>query len=224
MTSLDEIVGDLITQPWVVDLFTDLAARQVTSGTLTERLRERDASNHVFWPFHAPPFPVTVTAAHGARITDVDGNRYLDTHLGFGAQALHGHSPEPVVRFVQERMSQSPGNGYFHPVELEFVELLHDLMPHCETFAFLNSGTDATNAAIRLCRAHTGRRLIAKFEGALHGVHDLAAHNTAFWYHGQPATGFPPVGPRGIEPVPSLAGVPRADPASRSTGRRPWRW
>jgi glutamate-1-semialdehyde 2,1-aminomutase len=204
------MVAGLLTEAWVVDLFTELTARQRASQDLVDRLRERDVSNHVFWPFHAPQFPLVVTSAGGCRITDLDGNHYLDCHLGFGAQALHGHSPAPVVEFVRERMGTSPGNGYFHPIELEFVELLHDLLPHCEQFAFLNSGTDATQAAIRLARAHTGRRLVAKFEGALHGVHDLAAHNTAFWYHGQPATPFPPIGPDGIAPDPALAGVPVA--------------
>jgi glutamate-1-semialdehyde 2,1-aminomutase len=167
-------------------------------------------SNHVFWPFHAPQLPLAVSSARGCRITDVDGTSYLDCHLGFGAQALHGHSPEPVVEFVRARMGDSPGNGYFHPVELDFVDLLHDLVPHCAKFAFLNSGTEATQAAIRLARARTGRRLVAKFEGALHGVHEIAAHNTAFWYHGHPATPFPEVGPDGIAPEPALAGVPVA--------------
>jgi glutamate-1-semialdehyde 2,1-aminomutase len=212
-SSLDEIVAGLLLQPWVIDLFTDLTARQAGSVRLADQLRERDVSNHGFWPFHAPQFPLTVVAAHGSRITDVDGTSYLDTHLGFGAQALHGHTPEPVVQFVRDRMATSPGNGYLHPIELDFVTLLHDLLPRCETFAFLNSGTDATHAALRLARAYTGRRLVAKFEGALHGVHDIAAHNTAFWYHGQPGVAFPPVGANGIEPVPALAGVPRADQA-----------
>src|SRR5215831_12686932 len=106
--TLDEIVIELITQPWVADLFSDLAARQVKSASLVAQLLERDVSNHVFWPFHAPQFPLAVLTARGSRITDADGNSYLDTHLGFGAQALHGHAPQPVVDFVKERMGTSP--------------------------------------------------------------------------------------------------------------------
>lgn len=209
-TALEDVVSALLTEAWVVDLFTDLTERQSGSLRQVDRLREHSVSNHVFWPFHAPQFPLAVVAAQGCRVTDVDGRSYLDCHLGFGAQALHGHNPPPVVDFVRDRMATSPGNGYFHPVELELVTLLRELLPHCESFAFLNSGTDATQAAIRLARAYTGRRLVAKFEGALHGVHDLAAHNTAFWYHGQPASGFPAVGPDGVEAEPALAGVPVA--------------
>lgn len=218
MTSLDthsvqDLVADLLTKDWVVQLFADLAQRQAGSIALTNRLRQVDASNHVFWPFHAPQFPLAVASAKGSRITDIDGNTYVDAHLGFGAQALHGHNEPSVVEFVQSHMAGSTGNGYLHQVEADLVDLLGEFVPHCEKFAFLNSGTDATNAAIRLCRAHTGRRLVAKFEGALHGTHDLAAHNTAFWYHGHPVEPFPASGPDGITPLPALAGVPTATSA-----------
>lgn len=211
-TDTGDLVADLLTQQWVIDLFTDLNRRQATSVELTGRLRQRDVSNHVLWPFHAPMFPLAVAEASGSRITDVDGNSYLDCHLGFGAQALHGHNPQPVVDFVARTLGRGTGNGYFHPLELELVDLLGEFVPHCEKFAFLNSGTDATAAAIRLARARTGRRMVAKFEGSLHGIHDLAAHNTAFWYHGHPVQPFPGVTDHGVAATPALAGVPTADP------------
>ncbi|WP_434597719.1 aminotransferase class III-fold pyridoxal phosphate-dependent enzyme [Streptomyces sp. A5-4] len=211
--SIESLVADLLTQPWLIDLFTELSERQAGSTAATSRLREVDASNHVFWPFHAPQFPMVVTEAHGSRITDVDGNTYVDCHLGFGAQALHGHSPEKVVAFVRDQLGSTSGNGYCHPIEAQLVDLLKQFVPHCEKFAFLNSGTDATAAAIRLARAHTGRRMVAKFEGSLHGVHDLGMHNTAFWYHGHPATPFPSsAADGGVERTPALTGVPVADP------------
>ncbi|GGL05740.1 aminotransferase class III-fold pyridoxal phosphate-dependent enzyme [Streptomyces flaveus] len=210
---IESLVADLLSQQWLIDLFTELAERQKGSAAATERLRARDAASHVFWPFHSPQFPLMVTEAHGSRILDVDGNTYTDCHLGFGAQALHGHSPEPVVEFVREQLATTTGNGYCTPVEAQLVNLLGEFVPHCEKFAFLNSGTDATAAAIRLARAHTGRRMVAKFEGSLHGVHDLGMHNTAFWYHGHPTTPFPGSAPDGgIERQSALTGVPTADP------------
>jgi glutamate-1-semialdehyde 2,1-aminomutase len=217
MTTLDsvsvqDLVADLLTQQWVIDLFTELGDRQRQSLAVAGQVRERAASNHVFWPFHAPQFPLVVAEASGSRIVDIDGNTYLDSHLGFGSQALFGHAPARVVDYVRGQLGSTTGNGYLNPVELKLVDRLGEFVPQCEKFAFLNSGTDATNAAIRLARAHTGRRLVAKFEGALHGVHDLAAHNTAFWYHGHPVQPFPPVGERGIEPLPALTGVAPAAP------------
>lgn len=209
-TSADAIVQELLAQEWVIELFGELAERQKRSMQLVERLRALDVSNHVFWPFHAPQFPPAVEEAYGCRIKDVDGNSYLDCYLGFGTQAIHGHNPAPVVDFVRSRLGNGTGNGFFQPVVLELLELLREVVPHCEKFALLNSGTDATAAAIRLARAHTGRRRVAKFEGMLHGPHDLGAHNMAFWYHGYPTTPFPPTGDDGVQPTPALAGVPPA--------------
>lgn len=203
----ENLVAEMLTQSWVIDMFTEIGERQRQSIEVSGQVRERAASNHVFWPFHAPQFPLVVAEAAGSRITDIDGNTYLDSHLGFGAQALFGHNPPAVVDHVREHLGRSTGNGYLNLTELQLVDLLEDLLPHCQKFAFLNSGTDATSAAIRLCRAHTGRRLVAKFEGALHGVHDLAAHNTAFWYHGHPTQPFPEVTADGITPMPALTGV-----------------
>ncbi|MFI7011999.1 aminotransferase class III-fold pyridoxal phosphate-dependent enzyme [Streptomyces sp. NPDC050145] len=211
-TPVESLVADLLTQPWLIDLFGELAERQKASAAATEQLRVKDAATHVFWPFHSPQFPLMVTEAHGSRIVDADGNTYTDCHLGFGAQALHGHSPQPVVDFVRDHLTTTTGNGYCTPVEAQLVDLLGEFVPHCEKFAFLNSGTDATAAAIRLARAHTGRRMVAKFEGSLHGVHDLGMHNTAFWYHGHPTQPFPGSTPDGgIERQSALTGVPVAD-------------
>src|SRR5882757_3022472 len=50
-------------------------------------------------------FPVTFTEAHGNRITDVDGHTYVDFALG-DTGAMAGHSPEPIVRAVQERIAR----------------------------------------------------------------------------------------------------------------------
>ncbi|GGY05587.1 aminotransferase class III-fold pyridoxal phosphate-dependent enzyme [Streptomyces hiroshimensis] len=211
--AVETLVADLLTQPWLVDLFTELTERQAGSIAAAQRLRRVDVTNHAFWPFHAPQFPLVVTGAHGSRITDADGNTYTDCHLGFGAQALHGHSPERVVAYVREQAGTTTGNGYCNPVEEKLIGLLKEFVPHCEKFAFLNSGTDATAAAVRLARAHTGRRMVAKFEGALHGVHELGMHNTAFWYHGHPARPFPGHEESGaVTPLPALTGVPTADP------------
>jgi glutamate-1-semialdehyde 2,1-aminomutase len=206
--STDEIVAELLSQPWVIELFTELEQRQPRSQELAAKVRERILTNHVFLPFHAPMFPLAVAEASGGTLTDLDGNTYIDSHLGFGGQSLWGHNPPAVVEFVREQALRGPGNGYLNPLELKMGELLADLIPHCEKFALLNSGTDATNVAIRVARAHTGRRLVAKFEGCWHGTHDVAAHNTSFFAHGHPKINpFPEIGPDGIAPLTAFTGV-----------------
>ncbi|MFL6144133.1 MAG: aminotransferase class III-fold pyridoxal phosphate-dependent enzyme [Labedaea sp.] len=208
-SSFDELIADLFTQQWVIDLLIELAERQHGSMALTEQMRQISAGGHVFMPFHAPQFPLAVVEASGSRLVDIDGNSYLDVHLGFGGQSLFGHNPPEVVEFVKSQLGVvNSGNGYLNPIELRLVEVLRDLVPHNEKFAFLNSGTDATNAAIRLARAHTGRRLVAKFEGCWHGVHDIAAHNTSFLVHGHPLMRpFPEIGERGVTPEVGFKGA-----------------
>jgi glutamate-1-semialdehyde 2,1-aminomutase len=208
----DEIVTELLFQPWVIELFTELEQRQQKSLALAEAVREHVVTNHVFLPFHAPMFPLAVAEAVGSRLTDVDGNTYIDSHLGFGGQSLWGHNPPQVVEFVREQAARGSGNGYLNPLELRLGELLKELIPHCERFALLNSGTDATNVAIRVARAHTGRQLVAKFEGCWHGTHDVAAHNTSFFAHGHPKVNpFPEIGEDGIAPLSAFTGVARTD-------------
>lgn len=207
-----EVVQDLMHRTWVTDLFGEVGARQSASAGYLEQLRPLDAASHAFWPFQAPPFPIVAAEASGSRLTDLDGNTYLDCHMGYGAQALHGHNPEPVVSFVRDRLGRGTGNGYTNTLELELARLLRELLPQHEKFAFQHSGTGATQSAIRLCRAHTGRRMVAKFEGTLHGSHDLAVHNTAPWYHGHPMVPFPEIGKDGVPLVSAFTGVVPAEP------------
>jgi glutamate-1-semialdehyde 2,1-aminomutase len=200
-------IGDVLQAPWFVDTLRELGARQRRSLERVGTLRAINASSPVFWPFHAPPLPICAARAAGGRLWDVDGNEYVDCHLGWGAQALHGHNPPEVVAAVSRLLGAAVGNGYFVELELRHSELLRRILPCCEKLVFCNSGTDATFAAIRLARARTGRRLVAKLEGGLHGIHDLAMHNTAFWYHGYPGVPFPEHGAAGVARAPALHGM-----------------
>jgi glutamate-1-semialdehyde 2,1-aminomutase len=209
---IDDLVADLFSQQWVLDLVNELTERQRKSTEMAGQVRELAVSSHVFLPFHAPPFPLVVAEASGCRLTDIDGNTYLDSHLGFGSQSLWGHNPPKVTEFVREQLGTTTGNGYLNPLELRLADLMRGFVPHCEKFAFLHSGTAVTNAAIRLARSHTGRTLVAKFEGCWHGMHDLAAYNTSFFAHGYPSVNpFPAIDKDGIKPIPAFSGVGRTD-------------
>ena len=198
-------------QKWVYELFGEIGARQGASAAHVEQLRAVDSAAHVFWPFQAPPFPVIAATASGSTLTDIDGNDYLDCHMGYGAQALHGHNPAPVVDFVREHLGKGTGNGYTNALELELATLLREILPHNEKFAFQHSGTGATQSAIRLRRAHTGRRMVAKFEGTLHGVPrpGRPQHGALVSRHPRP---FPEIGKDGIPLVSAFAGVTPAEP------------
>lgn len=181
----------LFSQPWMQDLTADLMRRQPKSNARMAELRKHSVTNAGFWPFFSIFMPLCIERAEGGRLYDIDGNEYLDCFLGFGAQSLHGHNPEPVVQAVKGLLGKSVGNAYASSLELEYVKLLKEFMPHRERFAFQNSGSDATSAAIRLARAHSGRRLVVRFEGSINGQYDVVSYNSHAAFYGHPLMPYP---------------------------------
>jgi glutamate-1-semialdehyde 2,1-aminomutase len=117
------------------------------------------------------PFPVYVTHAKGSKKWDVDGHELIDYFVGHGALLL-GHSPDDVVRAVQEQMAKGTHHGACHDLEVEWGQLVRRLVPCAEKVRFTGSGTEATLMALRLSRLHTGRPKFLKFQGHFHGWHD----------------------------------------------------
>ncbi|MFM2071167.1 MAG: hypothetical protein RLZZ623_1430 [Actinomycetota bacterium] len=116
------------------------------------------------------PHPIVVRRAQAAWMEDVDGNRYIDYDMGFGA-LFAGHC-HPVVRAAIERQLDD-GTLFVTPCELnaEVAELLAERYG-LPMWRFTNSGTEATMDAIRVARGITGREKIVKVEGGYHGHHD----------------------------------------------------
>jgi glutamate-1-semialdehyde 2,1-aminomutase len=185
-------VHGIFSQPWMNEVMAELQERQPKSLALMAELRQLEVSATPFWPFISIQMPMCMERAEGSRLWDIDGNEYIDLFMGFGAQSLHGHNPEPVVRFVKDLMGKAVGNCYCAPLELEYMRLLRELVPHREKFMLLNSGSDAISAAIRLARAYSGRQLVVRFEGAINGQHDIMAYNAHPNLHGHPLIPFPP--------------------------------
>jgi len=116
------------------------------------------------------PHPIVVRRAQQAWMEDVDGNRYIDFDMGFGA-LFSGHC-HPLVREAVERQLDD-GTLFVTPCEMnaEVAELLGER--YClPMWRFTNSGTEATMDAIRVARGVTGREKIVKVEGGYHGHHD----------------------------------------------------
>jgi glutamate-1-semialdehyde 2,1-aminomutase len=117
------------------------------------------------------PFPPYVTHAKGAYKWDVDGHKLVDYFVGHGALLL-GHSPDDIVKAVQEQMAKGTHFGSCHDLEIEWGQLVQKLVPSAEKVRFTGSGTEATLMALRLSRLHTGRPKFLKFQGHFHGWHD----------------------------------------------------
>jgi glutamate-1-semialdehyde 2,1-aminomutase len=116
------------------------------------------------------PHPIVVRRAQAAWMEDVDGNRYIDYDMGFGA-LFAGHC-HPLVRSAIERQLDD-GTLFVTPCELnaDVAELLAERYG-LPMWRFTNSGTEATMDAIRVARGITGREKIVKVEGGYHGHHD----------------------------------------------------
>ena len=197
---------DAVQHPWLVELTADLDRRRPRSMELIGQLRERSYASPILWPFHAVAQPVALTEASGSRVLDADGHEYLDMFLGFGTQALHGHNHPSVVERVRSELGRTVGNANFHPVEIELIDLLRQFTGH-DGFSFFHTGTEATAAAVRLCRAHSGRRIVVKFESAVHGTHDWGVQSSVALMHGHPLIPWPQRTEKKVEAQPFVKGV-----------------
>ncbi|MBU0651498.1 MAG: glutamate-1-semialdehyde 2,1-aminomutase [Proteobacteria bacterium] len=115
--------------------------------------------------------PLFIREAAGAKITDTDGNSYIDYVCSWGPMIL-GHSHPEVVAAIREAAGR--GSSFGAPTELEIgmAERLVAAFPSIEMVRMVSSGTEATMTAIRLARGFTGREKIIKFTGCYHGHAD----------------------------------------------------
>jgi glutamate-1-semialdehyde 2,1-aminomutase len=117
------------------------------------------------------PLPLFFRAASGSRLTDVDGNSFIDYTLAWGPLIL-GHSHPEIVSAVAEQLAQFQLLGAQHELEVRVARKLCEIIPCAERVAFSSTGSEAVQLAFRLAREFTGRRKILKFEGHYHGWPD----------------------------------------------------
>jgi glutamate-1-semialdehyde 2,1-aminomutase len=115
--------------------------------------------------------PVFIKSAKGARITDVDGNTYID-YVGSWGPMILGHADEEVVAALCEVATNGTSFGAPTELEVELAQEVIDAVPSIEMVRMVSSGTEATMSAIRLARGVTGRERLVKFEGCYHGHGD----------------------------------------------------
>lgn len=117
------------------------------------------------------PVPLYFTRGEGPNLWDVDGNHYLDFQLGQGA-LFYGHAPAGMADAIAAQARLGTHWAAQSELEIEVAERLQRMIPSAELVRFSNSATEAVLTAFRLARAHTGRRLILRFEGHYHGWAD----------------------------------------------------
>ena len=122
-----------------------------------------------------PEFPIYFDRAKGCRMWDLDGNEFIDLLCSIGPIIL-GYSYQRVddaARAIMRTSFQSSAN---HPIQLELAKLLIEMIPCAERVRFLKTGTEATQAAVRLARHITKRTYVARC--GYHGWADM-------WWHGK---------------------------------------
>lgn len=147
-------------------------ARTERSLVLWEKTKQLIPGGHgggmgAFWPH-----PTVVDHGEGCWLWDVDGNRYLDLRLGDWV-LIHGHADPAARDAVYQQMGRMVQVGAPEwDAGYRMASLLVDRVPSIEKVRFFASGTDANLCAVRLARAFTGRRKIAKSVGGYHGTAD----------------------------------------------------
>ncbi|HET6831711.1 MAG TPA: glutamate-1-semialdehyde 2,1-aminomutase [Solirubrobacterales bacterium] len=149
--------------------------------------------------------PIFIERGEGCRVTDVDGNEYVDWVSSWGPLIL-GHADPEVVAAVGEAAARGTSYGAATEAEVELAATVADRFASVEMLRMVNSGTEATMSALRLARAATGRDRVVKFAGAYHGHVDglLAEAGSGLATHG----------------IPASPGVPRAQ--AEATAIVPW--
>ncbi|XGB38935.1 MAG: glutamate-1-semialdehyde 2,1-aminomutase [Cyanobacteria bacterium LVE1205-1] len=116
--------------------------------------------------------PIVVDRVKGAYLWDVDGNQYID-YVGTWGPAICGHAHPEVIKALHDALDK--GTSFGAPCLLENIlaEMVIDAVPSVEMVRFVNSGTEACMAVLRLMRAFTKRDKVIKFEGCYHGHADM---------------------------------------------------
>jgi len=115
--------------------------------------------------------PVFIAKGEGARVTDADGNEYLDL-IGSWGPLILGHANREITRAITEALALGTTFGAPTEIEVRFAEALRAAVPSMEMVRAVSSGTEATMSALRLARGFTGRSKIIKADGGYHGHAD----------------------------------------------------
>jgi glutamate-1-semialdehyde 2,1-aminomutase len=160
------------------DRIAELAAREEkqlnaetqASGRMFERAKKVLSSGVASSYQLRDPWPIYLERGQGAYVWDVDGNKMIDFHNGFGSM-VQGHAHPAITKAVTERIEL--GTHFAAPTEDAVVvaEVLQRRWG-LPLWRYVNSGSEATMDAIRIARAHTGRDTIMKIFGSYHGHHD----------------------------------------------------
>ncbi len=146
---------------------------EMSNKYFTERQNDFESSARSY----PRKFPFALKKAKGSWVEDVEGNKYLDFLCGAGTLALGHNDDEVAAAMIELIQSDAPLHtlDLTTPVKDRFVQTILDNLPkemrESVKIQFCSpSGTDATDAAIKLCKTATGRGNVIAFSGGYHGM------------------------------------------------------
>lgn len=134
------------------------------------------------------PYGIYCDHALGSRKWDLDGNEYIDYYGGHGSLLL-GHQHPQVVAAAQAQLQKGMHFAAGTELEIEWAQLICQMVPSAERVRFTSSGTEATHLALRIARAASGKEKIIRFQGNFHGWHDHVAFGAKDHLDGSPTPG-----------------------------------
>jgi 4-aminobutyrate aminotransferase len=140
-------------------------------GPKAKALIERDRK--YVSPSYTRDYPFVIARGEGAVLEDVDGNRFLDCAAGIAVNSTGVSHPDVVTAITEQaqKFIHMSGTDFYYEPQVRLAEELAAIAPiagDVRTF-FANSGTEATEGALKLARYHTKRQSIIAFLGAFHG-------------------------------------------------------
>lgn len=161
-------------QAHVDNLIQEYVGRTGKSKALTQDYRQVHADPRTAAGFNPlwkeMVYPIVIERSKGAHLWDVDGNEYIDLLNGFGPNFL-GHAPDYIQEALHEQIDRGFELGPQTPHAGEVAKLVCELTG-TDRATFVNTGSEAVQAAIRVARTVTGKDKIVVFKNDYHGNFD----------------------------------------------------
>ncbi|MDF1812130.1 MAG: amino acid adenylation domain-containing protein [Verrucomicrobiales bacterium] len=176
-TTINRDVDDSLTEKQknhLEALVKNYTSKTKTSKSLTEEYRQWFADPRTVSGFNRlwkeMIYQIVVEKSKGSRLVDIDGNEYIDLLNGFGPGFL-GHSPDFLTQALHEQLDRGVEVGPQCRTAMEAAKLFCEVTGN-ERASFVNTGSEAVQAAMRLTRTVTGRDKIVVFAKDYHGNFD----------------------------------------------------
>ena len=164
--------------------------RTPKSAVLSEQAKNYLPSGVVHDSRFIKPYSLYSSHSKGAYKWDVDGNRYIDYFGGHGSLML-GHNHPTVIEATTRQLTLGSHFATNTEMEIRWAEKIIEMIPCAERVRFHSSGTEATQMAVRLARAYSGKNKIVRFAGHYHGWLDDMTTGYASHFDGTAVIGVP---------------------------------